>query len=163
MLTHNFMSSIFHGRTQFFMAMRTLGVKGVNNDRRRICERDMAVLALHFQVAVFCMNPQFLTASRTTDIMTFWRRGSNHGKLRQGDKLRNLDTVFSQLRIQQRATRPTMDNPCRHFVTTLWTRATRPCTVHHKMPRILFVGRAAKINPFMPLSHMLTNTFCDCN
>lgn len=136
MLADNFVSYVFHRCTQFFLAMRTLCVEGVNNHCRRICEGDIAVLTLHFHVAVFCMNSQFLTASRTTDIMTFWRRSGNHGKLRQRDKLRNLDAVFSQLRIQQRATRPTVDNPCRHFVTTLWTGATWPCTVHRKCLRL---------------------------
>ena len=106
---HDFVADVLHRRTKFILTVWALSVEGLDDDRRRVIERFTAVFALHLHVAVLRMNAQFLTATGATDIMTFWRCRGDHGKLRQGYKQRDLDAVFRQFQIQQRATGATMD------------------------------------------------------
>ena len=100
MFAHDLVTNVLHCGSQFIPAVRALSVEGLDDDQRRVRKRLVAVLTLDLQVAVLRMNPQFLTTTRATDIMTFWRCGSDHGKLRQGYEQRNLDTVFREFRIQ---------------------------------------------------------------
>lgn len=128
--THDFVADVLHSCSEFVFAMRTLRVKRFDDHQGRVGKRNIAVFTLYFHVSIFCMNTQFFIAARTFNIMAFRGRSSNHGQLRQGHKLRNLDTIFGQLRIQQRATGPTMNNARRHMVAALGTRTSWPRTIH---------------------------------
>ena len=99
LFAHDFVTDVLCRGPQFILAVRTLSVEGFNDNGRCIREWLLAVFALYFQIAVLRVNPQFLPATGTTDIMTFWRCGGNHGKLRQGYEHGNLDTVFREFRI----------------------------------------------------------------
>ena len=130
MFAHDFIANVLDRGTQFIPAVRALSVEGLDDDQRRVRKRLVAVLSLDLQVAVLRMNPQFLTTTWATDIMTFRRRSSYHGKLRQGYERRNLDAVFCELRIQQCATGPTMHDAWRHVIATLRTGTSWPGTIH---------------------------------
>ncbi len=93
---HHLVANVFHRGTQFILTVRALSVKRIDDHQRRVRKWFAAVFALHLQVTILRMNPQFFTATGATDIMTFWRCGGDHGKLRQGDEQRYLDAVFCE-------------------------------------------------------------------
>jgi len=96
---YDFVANVLHCGTQFILAVRTLSVKCFDDDQGGVRKRLVAVFALYLQVAVLRMNPQLFITAGATDIMTFWRCGGDHGKLRQGNEQRNFDTVFREFRI----------------------------------------------------------------
>lgn len=69
-LAHDFVPQVFDSGSNFLLTVRAAHVGSENFDRGIIGEGMLAMFALHPQAFVFAVDPQFLEAAGTADVVT---------------------------------------------------------------------------------------------